>query len=600
MLKSLELENFKAFGERVKIPFAPITLIFGENSSGKSSILQSLNLLKQTRESREAGALLLPRTEQGISDLGSFQDLLFDHDLKRNLTIKINTTFEDCFFPISDFPNILLGNKLFKNQDTNEISVELNFCRVSLEEDTFLNEIKFSFDDKNKYIARFKTITNILEAPEELLDIFPHLYDEDEHNSTDVECQLPIVKCVYITDELKIWESRFEFCKQNRIEILKFLQKLLLEQQDYIKNNKSKPIKWKDIVTNKSPKVGLSENKKFFKSDPNIFKKSFENMEKQALLDNAVKLEELVKDAISFYSLDFDINQFISRMQAEYQDKCIEMEGFLPTVAIERNPEIFLEEMYINSSFKNDLYSKQQKVFTLDFRKLAIFAGKVLKNLLKNLFPLGPLRKSPERWYIFTGTSPQDVGYKGELLPDLLFRRPELIEEANNWLDRLDIGYRLKVQPLGERTKDLFEVQLIDTRRKPNIEVGLPDVGFGISQLLPFIVQSLASQRKIISIEQPEVHIHPRLQADLGDLLAETIKSPRNNQFIIETHSEHLVLRLQKLVSEKKLSPDDVSIIYVSRGADGSKVQQLQLDKDGDFIDDWPGGFFPERLRELR
>ena len=78
MLQSLELENFKAFGERARIPFAPITLIFGENSAGKSTILQALNLLKQTRESRETGALLLPRAENGIVDLGSFQEMVLD------------------------------------------------------------------------------------------------------------------------------------------------------------------------------------------------------------------------------------------------------------------------------------------------------------------------------------------------------------------------------------------------------------------------------------------------------------------------------------------------------------------------------------------
>jgi predicted ATPase len=79
MLKAIELENFKAFGERNRIDLAPITLIFGENSAGKSSILQAMSLLKQTRQSRESGALLLPRTEGGIVDLGGFQELLFDH-----------------------------------------------------------------------------------------------------------------------------------------------------------------------------------------------------------------------------------------------------------------------------------------------------------------------------------------------------------------------------------------------------------------------------------------------------------------------------------------------------------------------------------------
>ena len=147
---------------------------------------------------------------------------------------------------------------------------------------------------------------------------------------------------------------------------------------------------------------------------------------------------------------------------------------------------------------------------------------------------------------------------------------------------------------------DLFEVRLIDTRRKEPVNVALPDVGFGISQLLPFVVQSLVSEKRIISIEQPEVHVHPKLQADLGDLLAEAIKKPRQNQFIVETHSEHLILRLQRLVREKKIKPDDVSVIYVSRGPEGAKSQRLRLDEEGDFIDEWPDGFFPERLRELR
>lgn len=90
MLKAIELENFKAFGERNRIEFAPITLIFGENSAGKSSILQAVSLLKQTRASRDKGALLLPRTDGGIVDLGGFRELVFDHDLNRPVAIRVD------------------------------------------------------------------------------------------------------------------------------------------------------------------------------------------------------------------------------------------------------------------------------------------------------------------------------------------------------------------------------------------------------------------------------------------------------------------------------------------------------------------------------
>lgn len=218
---------------------------------------------------------------------------------------------------------------------------------------------------------------------------------------------------------------------------------------------------------------------------------------------------------------------------------------------------------------------------------------------LMSLFPMGPYRRPPERWYIFTGTSPEDVGYKGQSLPDLLFRRPELVGRANEWLKRLDVGYELRVASIGKGASDLFEVRLVDTRRASPVEVALSDVGFGVSQLLPFVVQSLAADKQIISIEQPEVHVHPRLQADLGDLLAETIKEPYGHQFLIETHSEHLMLRLQRLVREGQLKKDDVSVIYVARGVEGSQATRLHLDDEGDFLDEWPGGFFPERRREL-
>src|SRR5271157_4583903 len=125
MLSALELENFKAFGQRVRLDLAPITLIFGENSAGKSAVLQSLNLLKQTRESREHGALLLPRTENGIVDLGSFQELLYDHDLTRDLIIRLDLDLEEAKRQVSR-----RGAHRESNLQNNR-GVELSFFRPS-------------------------------------------------------------------------------------------------------------------------------------------------------------------------------------------------------------------------------------------------------------------------------------------------------------------------------------------------------------------------------------------------------------------------------------------------------------------------------------
>ena len=303
-----------------------------------------------------------------------------------------------------------------------------------------------------------------------------------------------------------------------------------------------------------------------------------------------------VEEAIEFYNSDFTSDKFVERMMRAELETIIALDGFVPLPIRQREsgglPELETFRRYGPARIR-------MRDLTLNLMAFAVDCGRKLDMVLENIYPMGPFRRPPERWYLFTGTSPKDVGYRGDLLPDLLFRRPEIVEEANQWLDKLEIGYHIKVQSVGDPSRDLFEVRLLDRRRSGDVDIALTDVGFGISQILPFIVQSLTGERQIITIEQPEVHIHPRLQADLGDLLAATVQNPRSHQFVVETHSEHLVLRMQRLIRSGQLTPSDVSILYVSRGANGSRVERLHLDEDGDFIDDWPGGFFPERLREL-
>lgn len=309
--------------------------------------------------------------------------------------------------------------------------------------------------------------------------------------------------------------------------------------------------------------------------------------------------EQAYRDAIDFYSRDFGFGDFVARMSAWCTSIVVGVDGFIPHRL--RGPwERNLPEANSIAWSRPAVGRGRLSLPVLDVAGLAARTGRMTDDMLDKLFPMGPWRRPPQRWYIFTGTRPLDVGYRGDLLPDLLYRHPELVIRANEWLSRLDLGYRLIVTPIGGSDSDLFEVRLTDATRATGVNVALPDVGFGVSQILPFIVQSLAARERVISIEQPEVHIHPRLQADLGELIAATIRPPYDHQYLIETHSEHLVLRVQRLVRENKLRPEDVAVIFVSRGAEGSTIKRLVLDEDGDFVDEWPGGFFPERLRELR
>lgn len=545
MLHALELENFKAFGKRARIPFAPITLIFGENSAGKSSILQALNLLKQTRESREAGALLLPRAENGIVDLGSFQEMLFDHDLKRTLSIRVET------------------------KTNRELAIEFSFKRPSLEQEVLLDQVGIYDGKSSKCLARFQPLqTN--EEPEELPVRMGVSRDSFFRDLRDLSpLKLDKLKCIWLTKAAEYWKSEFEWCKENTDKILSWLKERQLNLQQLSDHQ-----------------IGEEKNS----SEQKHFNEGLQETDERLQRDIG-----FLNDDIEFFSSDFDLATYVSKRCGEDINTVLGIQGFIPIATIvsgEKNPII--------TGPGSLLRRRSNDTATFDVAQFAMAAGNDLEQTLEVLFPMGPFRRPPERWYIFTGTSPQDVGYRGDLLPDLLFRHHELVEETNEWLKKLDMGYEIEVKPVGGNSGDLFEVRLIDTRRKERVNVALPDVGFGVSQLLPFVVQSLVSKQQIISIEQPEVHVHPRLQADLGDLLAEAIKEPRLNQFIVETHSEHLILRLQRLVYEKQIKPEDVSVIYISRGSEGAKSQRLRLDEDGDFIDEWPNGFFPERLRELR
>lgn len=140
------------------------------------------------------------------------------------------------------------------------------------------------------------------------------------------------------------------------------------------------------------------------------------------------------------------------------------------------------------------------------------------------------------------------------------------------------------------------ELKLVDILK--NTSVTHRDVGIGISQVLPVLVTAYASKNRLIAMEQPEIHLHPALQAELGDVFIEAAFGDRKNTFILETHSEHLILRLMRRIREGKVKPEDIGVVYVEPSPSGSKFTELQLDEDGDFIDEWPGGFFEESFRE--
>jgi len=154
------------------------------------------------------------------------------------------------------------------------------------------------------------------------------------------------------------------------------------------------------------------------------------------------------------------------------------------------------------------------------------------------------------------------------------------------------------------------------THRDSKIAVGPSDVGFGIGQLLPILVQAAISRidsthlrPRVICVEQPEIHLHPRLQAKVADIFLETVNQPnrrytsrgvRGLQWVVETHSEMIIRRIQRRIREGHADPANISVLYVQpKGQHGSEVINLPLDAHGDFTEEWPGGFFDEGFEEM-
>jgi AAA ATPase domain len=558
MLRSMQLENFKAFGQRVTIPLAPITLIFGENSSGKTSILQALSLLKQTIDHRSTGAVLLPRTDGGYTDLGTFQELTFDQDTSREVTIRIdsdsgmNSAEPDTISPI-------IAKKTYLKSITS-FGYELTFSRKDLDCDISLDRLHVYLNEQSTPLASFMPLN---------LDTYKRLPPKTgQHRSLKSRLQLlpeRRYQCASVFESHSIFEPMY--------------QQALLEREELREAIEAEIQEW-DEEFGDNPGVIIDPLAIHGDDDSLVHK----------LRTLTAELKKLAQH------LSFE--RFKKRTLATWKRSEISLVGI---DASQQN----LTEWYDSTYFVTGLFipgGRKPNDEQLNLSWLVEQIGVSYRRNITRLCPLGPFRKPPQRWYTFSGTTPTDVGYDGATLPDLLYRTASLVENTNKWLNKLEIGYKIQTNAVSDRNPDLYEITLKDLRRggDSQTEVGLSNVGFGISQVLPMIVQSLVSENQIITIEQPEVHIHPRLQADLGDLFIESIEEPRQNQFIIETHSEHLALRLQRRVREKKLSPDQLSILYVSRGPNGSTVQPLRLDEEGDFIDDFPGGFFPERLRELR
>ncbi|WP_438392336.1 AAA family ATPase [Caballeronia sp. DA-9] len=215
---------------------------------------------------------------------------------------------------------------------------------------------------------------------------------------------------------------------------------------------------------------------------------------------------------------------------------------------------------------------------------------------------IGAMRQPPSRTYLFSGERNIKVGASGQHAASIIAmdslrkgkKGKNIKSKIVDWLKKSGMASDIKLENLSDRHYELH-IQNNHSKEFQNFA----DVGYGISQVIPVLVAGYNLTRgQTLMVEEPEIHLHPSAQAELGDFFLDLYNDGVKS--IVESHSEYLVVRLQQHVAAGLISKNDVAFYYVHAGQGGKRVTRLTLDRKGVFEQPWPQGFFPQRLEEAK
>lgn len=536
------IENFKGIRDRVEIPIRPITLLFGANSAGKSTILHALLYLRELLERQNADA---DRVIGGGSDvfLGGFRQLVHGHDETK--TVKVGVEFSVDADGLEPYP---ISRVLTDWTSSGEVPDPVWINGVSGVESVRIEvSIAVSAITGRPQISEYSVAINgekigTISANREIRAIL-----------CEIAVEHPIFAAQYSPDAFDPeFPNPITASLQGTFEGAQFLGPVAIREG------------WIALGHQVIPKWG----------EP----------------------------------LDFDIDE-----SAEEGDA-------------------------INAPFAKFILSQ-----------LMVRPGQLILEHLRTYRHLGPIRAVPDLRFIGQRTPDPDRWIDGMAAWDHLYRdakdKADLIKIVDQYLsreDRLDLGYsltaetiinlpidapimnlleRYAIAPDDFEESDQFRIALDDlmsrdmsgklvlTDIRRSTTVNPSDIGAGVAQVIPVLVSVLESSSKITAIEQPELHLHPAVQCNLGDLFVRAANKADERFFIIESHSEHLLLRLMKRMRQTQadeipdqdlqLRPESIVILFVETFEGRSVYREMPLNEKGELVKAWPGGFFEEDLEEI-
>lgn len=551
MIRQLELENFKGIAGRQRIDFAPLTLLFGANSAGKSTVLQALLYL---HEVLERGIADVDRTELGGTalELGGFARLVHRHEMSRAIVVRAEFGtaggLDRLGRDLADFP--------FPDLDDD---IEAAWLEMII---------------RHRTTAAFtgavveQAVIGVAGASEPLvwLELGASLREAEPLN---VRVNLGHPLLATETRELEGITategdgSRRPLTAQHApAELTEAWERIAVPEEVLHGAMEAEGGGYGDGFGAGS---GLGDGSGFGdgRSLP-VFAVSRSRMSALPPIGEALRI-------IPFGDEDADVAGTVAQVRT------------------------FLEMVVLGTVSQ-------------------------LADALRDALYIGPLRALPPRGFLYERVGRITSWADGLAAWDLLLAdRSSLVEDTNRWLTRLGAGCQLVVQELFDSAasaEELTDGHVDKTARRLLLDTGtgslvLPsEVGAGVSQVIPVIVAALQSKADLALVEQPEIHVHPAMQVGLGDLLIDAATRDLGRRtFLVETHSEHLILRLLRRIRETtegelgedapRFSAEKLSVIYVENTPDGVNIRRLRVDELGEFKDRWPKGFFAERMGEL-
>jgi predicted ATPase len=638
MIKTWTLQYFKSVYEKTTLKFAPLTIFSGANSSGKSTIIQSLLLTAQT-----------------------LQNSVYDRPIILNGHIIKVGSFKDIVSNGHEQENILIGFELSSNLDNNETPVSMfSFPVYGRARREFLTCVNCQFQFSTKTLNENNESSEIIQLQPQLeeckIEAASALRSSSKKEGDKSVQNLIETEEIYIIKTDQPLKKRL---KQHKLKEEKLQSRELSSLNYEIKKSKTpKEIELPSRYYRNLPTTGNYIGASLNHFLPSRLSMVFDTIEEEATqvsnflaslneydwfrlsrglsLDNDYPINKEVKEII-LDTINISLNNFTFSAKTKPKNKFFDdFKKLENDFSIDnllrchkslsnRDQQILVEELKCKTDqIKKAIKSNKNPEYALTYVPLSeILDASVdyIKNFFTHLVKyLGPLRDEPKAVYSLAGTTDsKDIGFRGEhtaavlevhrktqvkYIPSEQFElgnpTPEKLEQplsiaVLDWLKYMGIANDVKTSDKGVLGYEL-KVAISETQSLHD----LTHVGVGVSQVLPILVQSLLAERgSTLIFEQPELHLHPKVQTRLADFFISM--TMLNKQCIVETHSEYLINRLRYLsvISQDNQISNDVIIYFVEKQGEKSLYRPVKINEFG-VIEDWPKGFFDENEKNSR